>query len=103
MSYTLVAAYWTYGGAGPCLGGIHKPDSFCGVAMDFFDGLCHVAYHQRILGWHLPCYELLFFGPLRIRYEIRYQGGYHDCRYPGLWRQYWTGIVQDQIRAFMKT
>jgi hypothetical protein len=55
------------------------------------------------LGWHLPCYELLFFGPLRIRYEIHYQGGYHDCCCPRPWWQYWTGIAQDQIRAFMKT
>jgi hypothetical protein len=55
------------------------------------------------LGWHLPCYELLFFGPLRIWCEIRYQGGYHNCHYPGLWRQYWTGIAQDQIQAVMIT
>jgi hypothetical protein len=40
------------------------------------------------LGWRLPCCELLFFGPLRIRYEIRYHGKQHDCRYPGPWRQY---------------
>jgi hypothetical protein len=88
MSYTLVVAYWTYGGEWPCLGGIHKQGNSCEVVRDFFVGLCHVAYHRRILGWCLPCCELLFFGPLRIRYEIRYQDEHHDCRYPRPWRQY---------------
>jgi hypothetical protein len=55
---------------------------------DFFVCLYYVAYHRRILGWRLPCYELLFFIPLWIRYEIHYQDEHHDSHYPGLWRWY---------------
>jgi hypothetical protein len=71
--------------------------------MDFSTGPYHVACHRRILGWHLPGGEPLFFGLLRIRYEIRYQGAYHSCQYPELWRQCWTCIARDQIQAVVTT
>jgi hypothetical protein len=31
-----------------------------------------------------PDCELLFFGFLRIRYEIHYQGAHHNCHHPEL-------------------
>jgi hypothetical protein len=57
---------------------------FVGVAMDFSAGLCHVVCHQRILGWRSPGCELLFFGFLRIRYEIRCQDAHHSYQPPEL-------------------
>jgi hypothetical protein len=49
-SYTLVAACWSCGEGQHCLVGIRKQGNFCGVAMDFIAGLCHVVCHRRILG-----------------------------------------------------
>jgi hypothetical protein len=88
MSYTLVVAYWSYGGERPCLDAIHRQGNSCEAVRDFFVGLYHVAYRRRILGWRLSCYKLLLFGPLWIRYEIRFQDEHHDSHYPGPWRRY---------------